>query len=169
MDIFLKRQWLIPNILKWQDFKIFTKLAPLQTPSRGSHQRCSVKKGTLKICEILQENTCGGVSLIKLQTFRPTKKASQKLHVLAGIVNYMELSRRESLMKAFVTSQFNCCPLTWMFHSRELNNRINRIRERALRWVYQDNCLSFAELREKDNSRTIHQRNLQVLAMEILS
>ena len=33
--------------------------------------------------------------------------------------------------------------------------------------VYQDNSLSFAELLEKDNSLTIHQRNLQVLAKEI--
>ena len=95
------------------------------------------------------------------------KKASQKLHALARIVNYMDLSKRKSLMKAFVTSQFNYCPLIWMFHSRELNNRINRIHERALRLVYQDNSLSFAELLQKDNSVIIHQRNLQVLATEL--
>ena len=54
-----------------------------------------------------------------------------------------------------------------MFHSRELNNRINRIHERALRLVYQDNSLSFAQLLEKDNSVIIHQINLQVLATEV--
>ena len=32
------------------------------------------------------------------------KKASQKLHALAKIVNYMDLSKRKSLMKAFVTT-----------------------------------------------------------------
>ena len=53
-----------------------------------------------------------------------------------------------------------------MFHSRELNNRNNRIHERALRLVYQDNSLSFAKLLEKENSVTIYQRNLQVLATE---
>ena len=79
----------------------------------------------------------------------------------------MDLSKCKNLMKAFVTSQFNYCPLIWMFHSRELNNRITRIHERALRLVYQDNSLSFAELLEKDNSVTIHQRNLQVPATEI--
>ena len=95
------------------------------------------------------------------------KKASQKLHALARIVNFMDLGKRKSLMKAFITSQFNYCPLIWMFHSRELNYCINRIHERALRLVYQDNSLSFAELLEKDNSVTIHQRNLQVLATKI--
>ena len=40
--------WLIPNILKWQECKIFTEPVPLQTPSRSSHRRCSVKKSALK-------------------------------------------------------------------------------------------------------------------------
>ena len=36
-----------------------------------------------------------------------------------------------------------------------------------MKLVYQDNSLSFAELLEKGNSVTIHQRNLEVLATEI--
>ena len=52
------------------------------------------------------------------------KKASQKLHTLLKITNYMDLEKRKCLMRAFITSQFNYCPLIWMFHSRKLNNRI---------------------------------------------
>ena len=94
------------------------------------------------------------------------KKASQKLHALARISHYMDLNKRRSLMKAFITSQFSYCPLIWMFHSRNLNNKINRIHERALRLVYQNN-LSFSELLDLDNSVTVHQKNLQVLVTEI--
>ena len=94
------------------------------------------------------------------------KKASQKLHALARISHYMDLNKRRSLMKAFITSQFSYCPLIWMFHSRNLNNKINRIHERALRLVYQNN-LSFTELLDLDNSVTVHQKNLQVLVTEI--
>ena len=94
------------------------------------------------------------------------KKASQKLHALARVVNFMDLAKRKSLMKAFITSQFNYCPLIWMFHSRQLNNRINKIQERALRLVYKDNKLTFDDLLKLDNSITIHQRNLQILATE---
>ena len=46
------------------------------------------------------------------------KKASQKLHALARVVNFMDLAKRKSLMKAFITSQFNYFQLIWMFHSR---------------------------------------------------
>ena len=61
------------------------------------------------------------------------KKASQKLHALGRISHCMDLTKLRKLMKAFITSQFSYCPLIWMFHSRNLNNKINRTRERALR------------------------------------
>ena len=80
---------------------------------------------------------------------------------------YMDFEKQRSLMKAFEISQFNYCPLIWMFHNRALNNRINKIHERALRLVYQNKNLSFSELLELDNTVTMHQRNLQVLVTEI--
>ena len=94
------------------------------------------------------------------------KKASQKLHAFARISRYMDLNKRRNLMKAFITSQFSYCPLIWIFHSRNLNNKINRIHERALRLVYQSN-LSFSELLNLDNSVTVHQKYLQVLVTEL--
>ena len=50
--------------------------------------------------------------------------------------------------------------------SRNLNNRINRINERALRLVYQNN-LGFSELLDLDNSVTVYQKNLQVFVTEM--
>ena len=54
-----------------------------------------------------------------------------------------------------------------MFHNRELNNKINNIHERALRITYKDKTTAFKDLLLKDNSVTIHHKNLQVLATEI--
>ena len=53
-----------------------------------------------------------------------------------------------------------------MFHSCNLNNKINQIHDRALRLVYQNN-LSFSELLDQHNSVTVHQKNMQVLVTEI--
>ena len=78
----------------------------------------------------------------------------------------MDLDKRRNVMKAFVTSQFSYCTLIWMFHSRNLNNKINRIQERALRLVYYNN-LSFSELLDLGNSVTMYQKKLQVLVTEI--
>ena len=79
----------------------------------------------------------------------------------------MTLEKRRLVMKTFVFSQFNYCPLVWMCHSRKLNNKINRLQERALRIVYNDKSSTFYQLLEKDKSVTIHPRNLQYLATEI--
>ena len=54
-----------------------------------------------------------------------------------------------------------------MFHSRTLNNRINKIHEKSLRIVYNDNNLTYEELLWKDNSCTVHERNIQALAIEM--
>ena len=70
-------------------------------------------------------------------------------------------------MKTFIESQFNYCPLIQMCHSRDLNHRINKLHERALRVVYNNNDLTFEQLLEEDGSFTVHEKNLQKLATEM--
>ena len=95
------------------------------------------------------------------------KKVSKKLHALQRVSHYMNKDKLRLIMKAFIESQFGYCPLVWMFHTRTLNNRINRLHEKALRMVYNESNLSFEELLNIDNSFTIHHRNLQKLAIEM--
>ena len=79
----------------------------------------------------------------------------------------MDLKQRRNIIKAFAESQFGYCPLIWMFHSRELNNKMSRIHEKALRITYKDKSSTFQELLEKDNSLSIYHRNVQKLSTDI--
>ena len=79
----------------------------------------------------------------------------------------MSTGQKKIIMKTFINSQFGYCPLVWMNHNKKINNRINRIHERALRVVYNNNNATFEELLKKDNSVKIHDRNLQVLVTEM--
>ena len=113
-----------------------------------------------------------GITIDSKLTFEPhitniCDKASKKVHALARVACHMNTEKRRLIMKAFISSQFGYCPLVWMSHSRSLNNRINRIHERSLRIVYRDKNSSFQSLLEKDNSVSIHNRNLQSLATEM--
>ena len=87
------------------------------------------------------------------------KKANKKLNALARIANYMDLEKRMSLMKAFITSQLNCFSLIWMFGRRSLTNQTNKLLEQALRIVYQSSNFSFNELLELGNFALRHHRN----------
>ena len=70
-------------------------------------------------------------------------------------------------MKAVIISQFSSYPLVWMLHSKRLDKKLNALHERALRITNGDNTSSFNELLEKDNSVSIHHKNLQDLTMEM--
>ena len=54
-----------------------------------------------------------------------------------------------------------------MFHSRTMNNQINKFFEKTLRLVCNYRQSTFEELLDKDNSFTIHHRNLQVVVTEM--
>ena len=95
------------------------------------------------------------------------QKASNKLYALARISPYMDQNKLRNLMRAFITSQFQYCPLIWMFHSRQLNQKINKIQERALRITYKDTESTYSELLQKDCAVTIHTKNLQILMTEM--
>ena len=113
-----------------------------------------------------------GITIDSQLTFEPhinqmCTKASQKLNAISRISQFMNFDQRKLIVNAFLNSQFSYCPLTWMSHSRSLNNKINCLHERCLRLIYSDNRSSFQELLSKDDSVTIHQRNIQILATEL--
>ena len=95
------------------------------------------------------------------------QKANRKLNALARVTNYMELPKRRILMNAFFKAQFNYCPVIWMFHSRSLNNKINRLHEHCLGVIYNDKRSTFEELLAKDNSVSVHRNNINALAIEM--
>ena len=80
----------------------------------------------------------------------------------------MDQNKQRMFMKPFIISLFSYFPLGWMFHSRNTENRVNRIHERALRLVYDDSpYLSFDDnLLNVNKSVSIHQRNLRNLERE---
>ena len=80
-------------------------------------------------------------------------KTSKKIQALARTFPYIPQTQKRLLMNAYFMSQFRYCPLVWMNHSRALNNCISGV----------------SELLEKAKSVTIHHRNLQTLAYEILN
>ena len=93
--------------------------------------------------------------------------ASRKVNALSRVMPYMNLSKKKKLVSSFFNSQFNYCPLIWMFHSRIINNKINLLHERCLRLLYGGKSPSFEKLLEQDKSVTIRANNLQILATEM--
>ena len=79
------------------------------------------------------------------------------------------MPQKKLLVNAFSYSHFNYCPLVWMFSTKDANNKIEKRHKRALQIIHSDydSALNYEDLLLRDNSVTIHQRNLQFLMTEI--
>ena len=71
------------------------------------------------------------------------------------------------LYNSLVLSNFNYCPLIWIFSRKSSNNELNRIHKHALRVLLADYGSTFEELLQKRGEHTIHTKNLQTLLLEI--
>ena len=89
-------------------------------------------------------------------------KANRILTILSRIFKFLILRKRRVLIKAHFESQ----RLVWMFHGSQIN-KINHLHERVLRIIYEDSSSFFDTLLEKDMSFSVHDRNIQQLALEM--
>ena len=94
-------------------------------------------------------------------------KVNQKVSAFARLNTYLSPDQATKICDTIILSNFNYCPLVWLFCSDAANDEINRAHKRCLRVLYQDFESSFQLLLSRDNSQTIHVKNLQKLMTEI--
>ena len=83
------------------------------------------------------------------------QKASQTLNAISRVTSYMDFDKKKISCKCFF---YGC------FFNK---NKINRLHEKYLQLIYCDKRSSVEDLLEKDNSVSIHNKKLQVLAIEM--
>ena len=94
------------------------------------------------------------------------KNANRKLHALARVTPYMNMSKKRILMNVFFGLQFkNYCPLISMCHSRKHYHVSNRLHGKGLSIIYNDKTSSYEEL-SKDSFISVHEKNLQKPVIE---
>ena len=164
-DSVLAIEWFESNYMKLNADKCHLLVAG------HNHEYIYAKIGDACIGESKEERLLG-VTIDKQLKFKNhilglVKMAHNKLSALIRYSGILNFKKRRGLMKSFIEAQFSYSPLTWMFHDRDLEHRINRVHERALRCIYMDDQSSFEELLKKDKSFSIHHRNIQAMAIEM--
>ena len=95
------------------------------------------------------------------------KKLQIQSKLFLELLQNLECEKNVMLYNSFVLSNFNYCPLIWMFSGKSSNNETNRIHKRALRVQLNDYGSTFEELLQKRGEHTIHTKNLQTLLLEV--
>jgi len=164
-DSLLAIEWFESNYMKMNPDKCHLILAG------HKHEHIWAKIGGNRIWETSQQRLLGATIDNKLKfnnhIIELCKIAQNKLSALIRHSYLLNFDKRRTLMKAFIESQFGYSPLVWMFHDRGVENKINKVHERALRCVYRDDVSTFEELLKKDNSFSMHHRNIHAMAIEI--
>ena len=95
------------------------------------------------------------------------KMANSKIASIKRNQHFLTFQQKKIVLSSFVHCHFSYAPLAWMFHSREINNKINRVQKRALRILFNDEHSTFEELLKRDEAFTVHERNIQRLLTEM--
>ena len=79
------------------------------------------------------------------------RKVAQKMGALSWLLNHLSDSQKRSIFDSLIKSQFNYCPVIWMFCFKASNNMINKILERALRLILNGHTSDFDTLLQSNN------------------
>ena len=67
----------------------------------------------------------------------------------------------------FIVANFNYCPIVWHFCGTGSTRKIEKIQERAFRFLYNDMTSSYQLLLENHEEKTLHCRRLKALSCEV--
>ena len=88
------------------------------------------------------------------------QKVGKKVSAFSRVAPYLDEKKGKILYHTFIMSNFNYCPLIWMFCGKTQNKEIDRVNNRALRILFNDYTSSFEELLQKIGSDRVHVKNL---------
>jgi hypothetical protein len=94
------------------------------------------------------------------------RKASQQLNILKLLGPFLSKLNKLTIFYTFILSYFNFCPLAWHFCTDKNTNKIEKVQERALRFVENDYNSTYLELVDKAKVPTLQVRRIRTMALE---
>ena len=78
----------------------------------------------------------------------------------------MNRLNKSTIFHTFILSNFNFCPLAWHFCTNKNSKKLEKVQERALRFVYEDYNSSYEELLQKAKVPSLQIRRMRTMALE---
>ena len=94
-------------------------------------------------------------------------KAGKQLNALQRLKGSLDQDSNMAIYKSFIMSNFNYCPLIWMFTSKTSLSKLENIQKRALRFVFNDYQSGYTDLLHNAKVPGIKIMVLRYLAIEV--
>ena len=95
------------------------------------------------------------------------RRASSQINALKRISKFLNTSGRMNIYKSFIYSNFNYCPLTWIFCGKKNTDKLEKLQERALRFVFNDSISTYELLLKNAELLPLSVLRLKLLAIEV--
>ena len=95
------------------------------------------------------------------------RKAASSLNALKRFQKYISADDRKLVVHAYVLSYFNYCPMVWHFCGKGDIHKIEKIHERAIRFMTNDYNTDYAQLLETENECTLYLKRVKIIAQEV--
>ena len=94
-------------------------------------------------------------------------KVTKKISAFSRLNTYISREQALTICNADILSNFNYCPLIWLFCNKGANKELDRTHKRALRILYKEYDCPLETFLTRSGSCCVHARNLQKLMTEI--
>ncbi len=94
-------------------------------------------------------------------------KASKQLNVLNRFKHVFNVGEKTTIYNTFVLANFNYCPVVWHFCGVTLTRKMEKVQERALRFLLNDFNSEYDVMLQKVGLDTLFLRRLKVIACEV--
>ena len=93
--------------------------------------------------------------------------ASRQINALERLSKFLNESQRIPIYQAFISANFNFSPVVWMFCGKLNGKKLEKLQERALRFVYKDMVSTYEELLEKGDFLSMTMQCICFLGIEV--
>ena len=94
-------------------------------------------------------------------------KASRLISALQRLTGLLDLPSRKAIYNSFIVSNFDYCPLVFFFTSRASITKIQKLQERALRFILKDSISDYDTLLSKGGVDSFLILSLKTMAVKI--
>ena len=95
------------------------------------------------------------------------QKTARQINALKRLSKFLTFENRMAIFRSFIRSNVNYCSLDWHACGVQNTRKLEKLQERALRFVYLDKVSSYDDLLTKANLTTLHLGRLKMLATEV--
>ena len=94
-------------------------------------------------------------------------QTSKQINALKRIKHYLDKKCKNTIYNSYISSNFNYCPLVWMFTGKLNLDKLENVNKRALRFIENQNDMPYEELCKEAKKFTVNRRCIKSAAIQM--